>query len=126
VALEFLEHRQRDEVAGVDDEIGGAQELDACIRQSPRAARQMGVSEDRDQRLRREVVVDDERRDDAAFGAVLVVVDLQNHAAASVGKGDRLVLADLLPGVLDYPDLAAGGIDQAVAKAHRGEAASPR
>jgi hypothetical protein len=49
-SAELLERGDGREVAGVDDEIGSAQELDARVRQPPSTARQVRVSEDCDQR----------------------------------------------------------------------------
>jgi hypothetical protein len=45
-----VEERNRDEVAGVEDQVGVKQPLDACRRQPPRAARQVGIGDDGDER----------------------------------------------------------------------------
>ena len=45
---ELVEERRRDEVAGVQDEICAAQQLQARVRERPRAARQMCVGDDGD------------------------------------------------------------------------------
>jgi hypothetical protein len=47
---QLIEHAQRDEVAGVDDQVGRRELAQAGIRQPPRAARQVRVGEDRDAR----------------------------------------------------------------------------
>jgi hypothetical protein len=48
--LELLEDAARDEVAAVDDQVGGSQQLQAGIGQPPRTAREMRVRDDRDPR----------------------------------------------------------------------------
>ena len=58
-------------------------------------------------------VVDDERCDDVAFAAVLVVVQLDDLDALAVRHRDPLAVADRHALVLDDPDLAAGHVDQA-------------
>ena len=44
----ILQHLDAHEVAGVQDQVGGAQLGDAARRQRPRAARHVGVGDDRD------------------------------------------------------------------------------
>jgi hypothetical protein len=48
----LLEERDGGEVAGVQDQVGGPQSLDARIRQPPRAPREVRVGDDRDERYR--------------------------------------------------------------------------
>jgi hypothetical protein len=45
---ELLEHGGRDDVAGVQDQIGGLETAQALVRDAPRPARQMRIRDNRD------------------------------------------------------------------------------
>jgi hypothetical protein len=47
---QIFEHGGGREVADVEDEIGGLEEAEALVGKPPRAARQVGVADERDQR----------------------------------------------------------------------------
>jgi hypothetical protein len=49
-SLQILEDRGGGEVAGMEDEVGPLEDSDAIAREPPPAARQVGVSEECDQR----------------------------------------------------------------------------
>ena len=46
--LQLREHRERDEIPGVEDRVGGAEPLDAGGRERARPARHVGVADDRE------------------------------------------------------------------------------
>ena len=51
---QLLEHRKSDEVAGVDDEVGSLERVQARLRQPPPAPRQVSVGDDREPGQRRQ------------------------------------------------------------------------